>query len=287
MKPWNLLAKIILLFSFFYFPIEAQTPDKNEFDEAGLKFSYPADWTLTDKSSLETQHLLLSKPGSSVLITIYSPREFIQSNTQFNNIQRKVLESFVTAISKTLDVPRNSTNQTFPCLDFNGRNITGTKISGLYNNEPSKGEIYPFVLGNRFITLVYMRTDKDGSQSDRVWVDLIDSLSFAGSDNKSVGSLFNSENIKDGILNGKALELKVPKFSGADYNAGIGGQVEVKVTIDETGKIISAKAISGNKSLWKSAESAAKKSSFSQTIQCDKPIQVTGIIIYNFPLKNN
>ncbi len=86
------------------------------------------------------------------------------------------------------------------------------------------------------------------------------------------------------VINGSALSLPKPDFPDKIKKDGIGGNINVNVLIDETGKVISAKAVSGieNAELRKAAEQAALKSTFAPTLLAGKPVRVTGIIVYNF-----
>jgi TonB family protein len=63
---------------------------------------------------------------------------------------------------------------------------------------------------------------------------------------------------------------------------GITGKVDVQITIDETGKVISAKAASGHPLLRNAAETAAWKAKFTPTLLSKVPVKVTGVIVYNF-----
>lgn len=83
-----------------------------------------------------------------------------------------------------------------------------------------------------------------------------------------------------GIVNGKARNLPVPVYPKALKEKGISGKVEVEVLIDETGKVVSAKAVSGAPELYESAVEAAKKATFSPTN--DLIAKIKGIIVYNF-----
>jgi TonB family protein len=58
----------------------------------------------------------------------------------------------------------------------------------------------------------------------------------------------------------------------------------VQVTIDETGKVISARAISGHPLLQAAATQAAYSARFSPTQLSGQPVKVTGTINYNFQL---
>ena len=60
------------------------------------------------------------------------------------------------------------------------------------------------------------------------------------------------------------------------------GAVNVQVTIDESGKVISAKAVSGHVMLRAAAESAAWRARFKPTTLTGVPVKVSGIIVYNF-----
>jgi TonB family protein len=84
------------------------------------------------------------------------------------------------------------------------------------------------------------------------------------------------------ILNGRALKLVIPKYPPLARKAHASGTVFVTVVIDEEGKVIAAKAISGHPLLWAASVQAAKESLFSPTLVDDKPVQVTGAIQYNF-----
>lgn len=88
--------------------------------------------------------------------------------------------------------------------------------------------------------------------------------------------------ITGGVLNGKALKLAKPYYPQAARESGASGTVVVQVLIDETGKVISARAISGHPDLRKVSEDAALESEFSPTRLEGQPVKVTGVIQYNF-----
>ena len=92
------------------------------------------------------------------------------------------------------------------------------------------------------------------------------------------------ETVSAGIINGKAVSLPKPEYPSEARQSNLTGKVSVKVTIDESGKVISAKTISGieNPQIRKVCEKAAMKAEFSPTILSGKPVKVTGVIVYNF-----
>jgi TonB family protein len=93
-----------------------------------------------------------------------------------------------------------------------------------------------------------------------------------------------SKVIAGGGLNGKAISLVIPPYPPAAGAARASGAVNVQVTVDEGGNVISASAVSGHALLRGAAESAARASKFSPTILSGQPVKVTGVVVYYFTL---
>ena len=90
--------------------------------------------------------------------------------------------------------------------------------------------------------------------------------------------------ISGGVLNGSALTLPPPQYPDAAKRMRVAGTVVVEVVIDETGKVISAKASSGPATLREAAVQAALRARFSPTKLSGQPVKVTGVINYKFSL---
>jgi TonB family protein len=90
--------------------------------------------------------------------------------------------------------------------------------------------------------------------------------------------------ISGGVLNGKAISLPKPPYPAIARSARASGTVTVQVTVDESGKVISARAITGHPLLQQAAVQAAYNAKFSPTQLSGQPVKVTGIITYNFVL---
>jgi len=85
-----------------------------------------------------------------------------------------------------------------------------------------------------------------------------------------------------GVVNSRATSLPKPQYSAAAIAMHAQGRVDVQVVIDETGKVISASAVSGHPMLRTSAEQAGRNARFTPTLLSNVPIKVTGVITYNF-----
>jgi len=88
--------------------------------------------------------------------------------------------------------------------------------------------------------------------------------------------------VSGGVLNGKATSLPKPAYPAAAKAIHASGSVVVQVTIDESGRVISASAVSGHPLLKAAAVSAAQGARFSPTLLSGTPVKVSGVITYNF-----
>ncbi|MBS1792865.1 MAG: energy transducer TonB [Acidobacteria bacterium] len=86
----------------------------------------------------------------------------------------------------------------------------------------------------------------------------------------------------DKPINNSAVLLARPVYPKAARESKVTGIVNVRVTINELGYVISAEAISGPPLLQAASVEAAKKSKFGMTFLEGIPVQVSGVIVYNF-----
>jgi TonB family protein len=88
--------------------------------------------------------------------------------------------------------------------------------------------------------------------------------------------------VSGGVLNGIAVSLPSPIYPETARRLRVSGSVTVEVIIDETGKVISAKAIDGPTALREVAVQAALRARFSPTKLSGQPVKVAGTISYKF-----
>lgn len=92
--------------------------------------------------------------------------------------------------------------------------------------------------------------------------------------------------VSKGVITSQALALPKPNYPEVAKRMRIQGTVSVQVLIDEEGRVISAKAVSGSPFLLIEAQKAAMQARFSPTRLGDQPVKVSGVITYNFILGN-
>jgi TonB family protein len=90
--------------------------------------------------------------------------------------------------------------------------------------------------------------------------------------------------LSGGVLNGKALSLPMPTYPDIARRMHVAGVVQVDVVVDENGKVISARAMTGPNSLREVAVQAALRARFSPTKLSGQGVKVSGQINYQFTL---
>lgn len=279
----HFILSLVFILALSTQPVAAQSSNGETklFEKDGLSFSYPADWALTDKSNAQAQHLIVSQPKSSILIMVIAYRELMSSREQFHIAFENVTNPYLESIAKNFAAPGKTAERDYPCLEMSGKKVSGVRIRGLYQNEQSAGMVYSLAKGRRFINLVYIRADKDAPQGDIAWEAVLKTIKVDAPE-PTASDASSTDIVSGGVLNGKAIRLPKPEYSSFARGARATGTVVVQVTIDEKGKVISAKAVAGHPLLHKAAEEAALKAEFTPTRLCEQPVKVTGTISYNF-----
>ncbi len=90
--------------------------------------------------------------------------------------------------------------------------------------------------------------------------------------------------VSGGALVGQATSRPQPEYPEAAKAVGVEGAVGVEVTVDETGHVIAAEAVSGHPLLRSASVEAARKWTFTPTVVDGAPVEVIGTITFNFLL---
>lgn len=90
--------------------------------------------------------------------------------------------------------------------------------------------------------------------------------------------------ISVGQLNAKAVALPKPVYPDTARRMRIEGEVRVSVLVDESGRVVSARAENGHALLREAAVVAARQAKFTPSQFSGQPVRVSGFVIYNFKL---
>lgn len=90
--------------------------------------------------------------------------------------------------------------------------------------------------------------------------------------------------VSGGTLQGAAVKRQQPEYPAVAKAAGAQGPVQVQVSIDENGNVVTAEAITGHPLLRQAAIDAAKQWQFKPTELSGKPVKIVGTVTFNFVL---
>jgi TonB family protein len=90
------------------------------------------------------------------------------------------------------------------------------------------------------------------------------------------------QKVSEGVLIGNASNQVLPAYPLFAKQLRVSGEVKVEVTINEDGRVIAAKAISGPHPLRPAAEDAAWKWVFKPTLLNKVPVSVRGVLTFIF-----
>jgi TonB family protein len=136
-----------------------------------------------------------------------------------------------------------------------------------------------------FYHVVIISGEGDKSTATYVYVSAIDGQILKTEKEErrqEAAAELRSAQISGGVLNDKATSLPPPVFPAIARSAHASGEVTVEVTIDETGRIVAARAVSGHPLLQAAAVAAARQARFTPTRLNGEPVKVAGTLVYNF-----
>jgi hypothetical protein len=216
-------------------------------------------------------------------------REPIASRDQLLAAQLEITEPFVQDVERKFGTEKSPAERGVSCSTVGERKgVGGARLRGSLNAQPGTAEVFPLLLGRRFVNLVYIRADKDEAQAAPAWEAVRTSLKVAPTPQPAQQTtdetldLLGGTLYGGGILNGKAVSLPRPEYSSFAKASRASGLVVIQVLIDEKGDVISARAVSGHSLLLPASLEAASRAKFSPTTLCDNPVKVAGVITYNF-----
>ncbi len=101
----------------------------------------------------------------------------------------------------------------------------------------------------------------------------------------AAGSSARTITVSAGVLQGSAIKRVQPPYPPYAKEVGAQGQVDVQITISETGKVVEATAIRGHEALRDTAVQAAKQWEFKPVELSGAAVKVQGILTFNFTLQ--
>src|ERR1051326_8657270 len=151
-------CSFILIFSL---PIAAQTAATRHFALDGVAFDYPAELTLTDRSTPQAQHLTITRPATSVLIMVIAYRDPIVSRDQLVAATKEITEPYINSLIEKLGTRKSPAKRDSVCGTIGDTSLGGIEVRGEMNGAPVTADIFAFPKGRRFTNLIYIRKDAE------------------------------------------------------------------------------------------------------------------------------
>ena len=255
------------------------------FSKDGLAFDYPVAWTLADTSNDESQRAVLTRAGASNIIMVFARRELITTAEQLSAARVRMTVPYVENIAHKLGLNQPPSPNEAQCMPVGGRTAVGFRLSGVLEGAPTTAEVYTVVLGQRLLHLVNVRAEKDEGEGAPAWKTLLDTIKVDAPAQSSPGADKLEEIVAGGVLNSKVAKKPQPPYPSEAKYVRAQGTVIVQIVVDESGNVVSARAISGARQLRGASEEAARKAKFEPTQLCGRPVKVSGVITYNFVLR--
>ncbi len=148
--------------------------------------------------------------------------------------------------------------------------------------ESSQGNSHPDVVVALENLAVLLRTRNKNEEAAEIEARVIAVRSAAaGNSNNSPGGTL----ISGGVLTGRAVVRQQPVYPVSAMRARATGTVTVEIIVDESGSVISARAVSGHSNLRRASEDAARRWRFTPTVLEGRPVRTSGTISFNFNLQ--
>lgn len=160
--------------------------------------------------------------------------------------------------------------------------------SGNVNSAPSRGDSVPANITTASIDKPVRKTESTQpfsaptERAPKVTAPSTAATEERGSNPNAPTSRVNVRFVSEDLLRSAAISLPQPEYPEPAELASVGGKVEVHVIVDESGKVTSARAMSGHQLLKEAAESAARSATFAREKLSNEPARVYGIINYDF-----
>ena len=279
----QLTLVIAMIVSVLSISVHAQSagPKLNHFSTDGISFDYPAGYSVSDESTTEAQHFVITRKGSSVQLTIVALRRFVSSG-EMPAATEDLTEPMVKQVALTLG-RANSPGRNSIQTSVGSKQAEGVRLrsSGVRKRT---GEVIWLRLNSRLVALAFIRSDVHETVESQLWHTVRTSLKVeAPIRGVAIDTGEQTHNaLKSGVLNGKALALPKPEYPELARAAHASGTVLVRVLIDEEGNVVEATALSGHPLLQAASVAAAREARFSPTRLSGQPVKVSGVIQYNF-----
>ncbi len=258
-----------------------------EFPQAGFAVSFPVKPQERDKSKAEraaTEYRVVTKDGTFSVTETLLPAQNGVTKAQMKKALPDILKGMESGPykwlgGKEIELAGN------PGIEFKYQYVQFAEISW---------QRMLFVNGRMYAIVVDYPVNKADLKEPKLFMDSFKLLTIAMDNNSppppAPGQFDNNGaptivRVSGGVLQGNAQKKVQPRYPPDALSARVQGAVQVAIIVSETGDVISAEAVNGDRLLREGAVEAAKQWKFNVTELSGKPVKVQGILTFNFTLQ--
>jgi hypothetical protein len=165
---------------FVVFASAARAQEKKQFSSGGTSFSYPAEWSLEDKSSNDVLQLSLLNKGDDALVQVVVIKKKVESKTGMADLKKQVIEPWVGQLVKQYESGGVSITRE-PATDNIGESeAEGVRFKFAVDNQMGVGEAFWALVGKHLVLLYFVRPEKTAESATSGWDMLRKSLRTDG-----------------------------------------------------------------------------------------------------------
>jgi|ERR1043166_1152183 TonB family protein len=256
--------------------VHSQTDaELKHFEKNGLEFDYPAAWKVTEGGGDDSEYVELASEGKTAQLVIRWQLGAIL-DCEFEGLRKRSAQELAdrVAVQVHTSPPPGTAWQK---INIGKSTAEQLQLRGVINKTEVAAFVYSFNLKHCFLTLLYIRGAND-ERGNSAWETIRRSLKVE----EFRPSITGKSPADGGVLNGKAILLPKPDYPAFAKAVHASGVVVVQVLINERGDVVQVCTLSGARELQKVSEDAARAARFSPTKLSGRPVQVMGVITYNF-----
>jgi hypothetical protein len=180
------------------------------FSDGGVAFQYPATWTVSDKSTTESQHLVLELKGTAAQIMVLVERTPSTKPGERTAMLHARNTAFADLMTKELEKVGATVQRSEVTTDVGGATAEGIRLRAAPGNQPGSVEVYSFVLGGRIVMLTFLRADTEATAAEPAWTAMRSSLRVGA-------STASSSPAQSSQSTAQSPSQPPAKFAGLDY----------------------------------------------------------------------
>ncbi len=249
------------------------------YEKGRLAFDYPEGWGLIDSTSQGEQTVTLVRKGSVAQIVV-SMQDGLTRTCDFESERKKIAGALIVKVATQIRAVA-PLNPLPVSAQIGGSGVEGVQLKGVVNRKPITGAVYSTRRNQHFVSLIYI-VAKNNERAKSAWDTVRTTLKVEPPVLATRVAGSSEATVTPGMMRGRLVSLPQPDYPKIAKSAHVAGNVNVQVTIGETGNVISAHAVEGHPLLRAASVAAAKQAKFSTTKLCGEPVRVAGIITYNF-----